>query len=457
MPQLVQSCYWAPSTGLPALAKIGQASTPTVALAFQQLRNLYWPTTTSIPQALAIKPRARPNKPLPFSLRISDLVPDSGYASADSEDDGEDENDFRARPSSKYPRATSSQSSIPHGHIGSEESESDDDIDVIRSDVLERTFSIKWITGFISRSDVWLAAIDADADQDDNIEARSELIDIASQILSAFSSVEPDDDEAASITRTFSFSVGVEGSKILDVQLNDAALLSEDHTSVGLQSWGSAIILAERICKAPDLFSFDTSSERNLRVLELGAGTGLLSIVAAKLVPKSTVVATDYHPDVLSNLSLNVDSNFPHSPSHDSVCVHKLDWESPSVEAPFDQPFDVILAADVVYNPLHAQWIHDCVERLLVKPGGDDNRGGLSGDGGASVFWLIIPLRSIGRHEGLYNTVDSVFGDTMSKRGGEMGWKLAILERQELQRHAGGVGRVDEAGYRLFKIGWGRA
>ncbi|KAF4573590.1 hypothetical protein EYR36_008108 [Pleurotus pulmonarius] len=455
MPRLVQ--YWAPSTGLPALAKLGQANTSTVALALQHLRSLYWPTTTSIPQALAIKPRARPNKPLPISLRNSDLVPDSGYASADSDDDddSEDECNFRARSSSKYPSATSSQPSIPHGHIDSEESESDNDIDLIRSDVLERTFAIKWITGFISRSDVWLAAIDADADQDDEIEARSQLIDIASQILSAFSSVEPDDDEAASITRTFSFSVGVE-SKILDVQLNDAALLSEDHTSVGLQSWGSAIILAERICKSPEFFGLDTPSERKLRVLELGAGTGLLSIVAAKLVPSSVVVATDYHPDVLSNLSLNVDSNFPRATPYDSVCVHKLDWESPSFEAPFDQPFDVILAADVVYNPLHAQWIHDCVERLLVKPGGDDNRGRGSGDSGVGVFWLIIPLRSIGRHEGLYETVDSVFGDTASKRGGDQRWRLVILERQELQRHAGGVGRVDESGYRLFKIGWAR-
>ncbi|KAF9492196.1 hypothetical protein BDN71DRAFT_1224635 [Pleurotus eryngii] len=433
MPQLVQSCNWSPSTGLPALAKLGQATTLTVALALQQLRNLYWPTTTSIPQALAFKPRARPNKPLPVSLRNSDLVPDSGYASADSDDDGADECNTRARSSSKYPHATSSQSSIPHGHIDSEESESDDDIDLIRSDVLERTFAIKWITGFISRSDVWLAAIDVDADQDDEIDARSQLIDTASQILSAFSSVEPDDDEAASIIRMFSFPVGVEESKMLDVQLNDAALLSEDHTSVGLQSWGSAIILAERICKAPDLFGFNMPSERMSRVLELGAGTGLLSIVAAKLSPSSTVVATDYHPDVLSNLSLNVDSNFPRVPSHDSVSVHKLDWESPSFEAPFDEPFDVILAADVVYNPLHAH-----------------------GDGGVSVFWLIIPLRSIGRHEGLYTTVDSVFGDTESKRGSEPGWRLVILERQELQRHAGGVGRVDEAGYRLFKIGWAR-
>ncbi|KAJ8701738.1 hypothetical protein PTI98_000495 [Pleurotus ostreatus] len=240
MPQLVQSCNWSPSTGLPALAKLGQATTPTVALALQQLRNLYWPTT-SIPQALAIKPRPRQNKPMLISLRSSDLVPDSGYASADSDDDGEDECNFRARASSKYPPATPSQSSIPHGHIDSEGSETDDDIDLIRSDVLERTFAIKWITGFISRSDVWLAAIDVDADQDDETDARSQLVDTASQILSAFSSVEPDDDEAASITRTFSFSVGVEESKMLDVQLNDAALLSEDHTHRWASRAGEAL------------------------------------------------------------------------------------------------------------------------------------------------------------------------------------------------------------------------
>lgn len=92
-------------------------------------------------------------------------------------------------------------------------------------------------------------------------------------------------------------------------------------------------MLAKMMCAA--LGEFDLNSN-GLRILELGAGTGLLSIVVGKLLQQtddranSTVVATDYHPNVLSNLSLNVGANFSCSP----VDVHVLDWEHPVYSAP---------------------------------------------------------------------------------------------------------------------------
>ncbi|KAK0497134.1 hypothetical protein EDD18DRAFT_1351955 [Armillaria luteobubalina] len=106
-------------------------------------------------------------------------------------------------------------------------------------------------------------------------------------------------------------------------------------------------------------------------VLDLGAGMGTLRIVVAKLLKAlvPTIVATDYQPDLLVNLSANVQTNYPY------------------------KPFDIILAADVIYHALHAEWIRGCVEQLLAPNG---------------TFWLMIPLRSTGQHEGMDHTVEAV-------------------------------------------------
>lgn len=93
--------------------------------------------------------------------------------------------------------------------------------------------------------------------------------------------------------------------------------------------------------------------------------------------PHRLVLATDHHPLVLTNLQSNVNLNFPPSrlaedPSR-RIEVHPLDWlqfhdDGPDVtvgrdgvrdkaqvvkielEPPFDQGFDVIFGADVVYE-----------------------------------------------------------------------------------------------------------
>jgi len=245
--------------------------------------------------------------------------------------------------------------------------------------------------------------------------------------------------------------------------LNDAPLSKEDHTSVGLQSWGSSILLAERICLQPFLFSLTASTNtdgRPLRILELGAGTGMLSIAAAKILNSSNpptpseIIATDYHPEVLDNLAKNVATNFPKDPTT-AITIKRLDWEVPHYTKPLDRPFDVILAADVIYHPEHARWIKQCVEKLLVRP---SHTSVSSNRGGGGIFWLIIPVRSTGRHEGLDQTVDALFPTFIREHveeetGNDSEPQLAILQKEEVGRQSN-VGRADEGSYKLFKIGW---
>jgi predicted nicotinamide N-methyase len=150
-------------------------------------------------------------------------------------------------------------------------------------------------------------------------------------------------------------------------------------------------------------------------VLELGAGTGLLGILCRKLLDlrmtspeiseeryPGLVVATDFHHDVLSNLKVCVDLNFPpHMPTSfdvingaatvksldDGVKIAKLDWttfpaymearmrgESVNEEENEDighwvgEPFDLVLASDCVYDPTHAAMLREVASWVLRLP-----------------------------------------------------------------------------------------
>ncbi|KAG1747660.1 S-adenosyl-L-methionine-dependent methyltransferase [Suillus lakei] len=390
--------FRAPTSFLPPLSILSTHTTASMQDALQDLKDLYFPTAPLPPK------RTRSINARTGRLNHSDGVPDSGYAS--EEDEAELEGDLESEAEGLDP-------------------------DVLRADELERNFAIKWLTGLIKRSDIWMHALDSAAEQEEHI--RLSIIEEASKLLACFAGDKEQEEDA--LTRQFVFPFGA-GGKPITIELNDAPLAPTDHTSVGLQSWASAIIFAERICADPARYMSIPQGATSLRVLELGAGTGLLSIATARLLDRmavdANIVATDYHSAVLHNLLQNVQTN------NVSVQIESLDWSRP----PPLEPYDVILGADVVYHPEHAKWIKNCVEKVLKKGG---------------VFWLIIAMRSSGRHDGLWETVDDVFSDGgrgFSRNegcGGEM--KLAVVQKEDMGRREG-IGRADEVGYRLFEIRW---
>jgi hypothetical protein len=193
------------------------------------------------------------------------------------------------------------------------------------------------------------------------------------------------------------------------------------------------------MCESPSRFGLDTLKSGST-IVELGAGTGLVGLTLAKLLPHlsitdTRIVATDYHPAVLENLRLNVTTNFP---SHDLTPVHTalLDWSSPSFEPPLDKPADMLFAADVIYDPVHATWLRDCAG-LMLRP--------------EAVFWLIVTVRTVGKFEGIIDTVDRAFAADDSPR--KEGRVLKILTKETLAKQKG-IGRGDETCYNLYKIGW---
>ncbi|KAJ7844132.1 hypothetical protein B0H14DRAFT_3687650 [Mycena olivaceomarginata] len=171
------------------------------------------------------------------------------------------------------------------------ESDSSGFLDELRADPLERTFAIRWLAGLVGQIDT----LSVDNPTTDSDEARESLLDEAA-LLAKFSHQEEDED--FDITRYFS---SPSSGKTVHIELNDAPLSTSDHTSVGLQSWGSAIILVERLW------------------------TGLLSIAVAKLIP------------LLANLAVNLHTNF-YLPNQSGARVSavELDWACPAPGVPFD-------------------------------------------------------------------------------------------------------------------------
>jgi len=270
-------------------------------------------------------------------------------------------------------------------------------------------------------------------------ESRSQIIDDAAFILSSFSDSTNDEAEEA-LTREFSFPT--DGGAPIEVTLNDAPLTGADHTDVGLQSWGASIVLSSMMCAEPSRFGLTASSlPERPSIIELGAGTGLVSLALAKLLPSLSVYpaglsATDYHPTVLANLQDNINTNFPLGENVNMpVSAMALDWSLPPPD--LKSSSDLLIAADVVYAPQHAAWLRDCAAHLITDDG---------------VFWLIVTIRQNGKFEGIPDTVEAAFEPELCPRDGK-GRAFRILQSTRLEKRRG-IGRGDEKGYTLYRIGW---
>jgi len=332
----------------------------------------------------------------------------------------------------------------------------------IRAAAFEHAYAVRWLTALVAQKTNKVTAV-----VDDGAEPDAEaLVQSAAALLAVCAGAA----SAGTRTRTYVL-CGVR------VQLTDVALRNDDFGSVGAQTWGSACVLAELIAEAPARFGLCCTGEdasvlcdggggpqvrgaATTRVLELGAGTGLVSLTIARILENSRerdscrpeiVVASDFYPTALENLRLNIQRNFPpgeddgadFAPAHNlSISAHFLDWEDAaeptrSLQAPFDEPFDEVFGADIVYELEHAMWIKACLRRVLHLTG---------------RFHLVIPLRERFARESA--TVERVFpraDDT--HRAMEVGPTLCITQKEDITCEAWPDGK-GEVEYVHYTIQW---
>lgn len=122
--------------------------------------------------------------------------------------------------------------------------------------------------------------------------------------------------------------------------------------------WDCSLVLAEI------MNTFDT---RDLRILEVGCGIGIASLVLSS--GKADITATDQHPLAESFLDFNADLN-----GFDRVCFVRADWSKNTSAL---GRFDLVIGSDLLYEQDNAALLGDFIESraaptsrvIIVDPG----------------------------------------------------------------------------------------
>jgi predicted nicotinamide N-methyase len=139
-----------------------------------------------------------------------------------------------------------------------------------------------------------------------------------------------------------------------DALITEEAFDHEEFLPYWAELWASGRALADAVAGR---------SLRGARVIELGCGLALPSLVAA--ASGGRVVATDWSAEALSRARDNAERN------EVSIETAELDWFSPSRELGF---FDLVLCSDVLYEDRNVAALLDLLPEIgrevwLADPG----------------------------------------------------------------------------------------
>ncbi|KAI9047526.1 hypothetical protein LZ554_008242 [Drepanopeziza brunnea f. sp. 'monogermtubi'] len=171
---------------------------------------------------------------------------------------------------------------------------------------------------------------------------------------------------AGEMTRTWVIPESLEKPEI-GLDLREPPLTGD---MLGLKTWGTSYVISKKLEYIGNEFLSElvTKSEGGPRVLELGAGTGLVGMAAAAIWSTS-VVLTDLE-EIQENLLFNIEKNQETIESmggHISGAV--LDWTKPNEALSVlpSKEFEIIIAADPMYDREHPGLVAQMVSMFLKK------------------------------------------------------------------------------------------
>jgi ETFB lysine methyltransferase len=135
-----------------------------------------------------------------------------------------------------------------------------------------------------------------------------------------------------------------------DDLISEADYVRDERLPYWADVWPSSVILAKRLAG-------EAGGRRSL--LELGCGLGIVSIIAMR--SGFTVMASDYYEDALRFTRANAWRNLRREPAS-----RMIDWRALPTDL---ATYDVIVAADVLYEMTYAQLVADVLATALAPRG----------------------------------------------------------------------------------------
>lgn len=136
----------------------------------------------------------------------------------------------------------------------------------------------------------------------------------------------------------------------VDSLIDEEAFAADERIPYWANVWESAVVLAEEIAL------LDGAGRR---FLELGCGLGLPAVVAARR--GFTATASDYEEAALEGVRYNADRN-----AAAGLVVRLVDWRRPPADL---GRFDLVVAADVLYEKHHAVALAGMLDSTLAADG----------------------------------------------------------------------------------------
>jgi len=147
---------------------------------------------------------------------------------------------------------------------------------------------------------------------------------------------------------SFSFLSVLDSYALLD-RITPEEFIKDEQMPYWAEIWPSAITLSS--------FIADELPLKGMRVIEIGSGVGMASVVAAW--KGASVLATDYSVEALRFVQYNAIHN------RVTLEIERLDWRMVKCS----EQFDLLFAADVLYERVNLLPIVTAIDKLL-KPGG---------------------------------------------------------------------------------------
>lgn len=137
--------------------------------------------------------------------------------------------------------------------------------------------------------------------------------------------------------------------------------LEQSYAALGTTVWDGSIALAKMFDSRE---IFPVNYLQKCKILELGAGCGLVGIYLCLLGAKMSVL-TDQQC-CIETLEHNVAMNIS-DVCRSKIKVLEYSWGNSTSELTIDGLFDLVLAAEVLYSPTDSKLLAQCIPRLTLK------------------------------------------------------------------------------------------